>query len=280
MSASARSRLARFRLVVFDWDGTLVDSEARIVQSVGAAIEALGLPERDAAAIGEIIGLGMPEAVEALYPGRGAALYPRFVAHYRERFAAAGPPGPLFPGARETVGALRAASCLLGIATGKSRRGLERELEATALAGLFDAWRCAGECASKPHPEMLERLMHETGAAPSETLVVGDTSYDMEMARNAGVAAVAVASGVHDRDRLLEFEPLALLASVAGLTGWLQGADRPAGADAVESSVGSFARKSAQKTDQKSAASTTGSSDGSPAGSSAGPEVHHDARKR
>lgn len=213
---------AECRLLVFDWDGTLVDSEARIVDAASTAIAEIGLPARARAEIRDIIGLGLHEAVEKLYPDADEATCVRFVEHYRRHFVQRmGAGSPLFPGVAETLEALRGQAYALAVATGKSRAGLARELEATGLGEHFDATRCADETCSKPHPRMLFEIMEELGFERHETLMVGDTVYDLEMARNAGVRAAAVTCGVHERDRLLQFEPLVFLESVAGLPPWL-----------------------------------------------------------
>ena len=214
-----------YRLLVFDWDGTLADSEQRIVTAARAAIEALGLPPRSDDAIKEIIGLAMSEAWQALYPEVSKGQERRFIACYREYYLRnAGTPVPLFPGARSTLEGLAAQRYRLAVATGKGRRGLDRDMAVHGLNVLFSATRCADDAPSKPHPQMLIDIIEEIGVGVADTLMIGDTAYDLEMARNAGVASVAVASGVHGRERLLEFDPLAMLESIADLPRWL--ADR------------------------------------------------------
>lgn len=216
-----------YRLLVFDWDGTLMDSEARIVACATEAIAELGLPPRDPGAIRDIIGLGLWEAMEALYPGWDREVLARLIARYREHFLSeGGTPMPLFPGVPQTLGALRAAGHLLAVATGKSRRGLDRALAESGLGGLFAVTRCADETRSKPHPQMLIEVMDAVGTGPDETLMIGDSEYDMQMALEAGVAAVAVGYGVKECSRLLEFGPLACLDTIEELRGWL-GRQRP-----------------------------------------------------
>ena len=211
-----------FRLLVFDWDGTLADSEQRIVAAARAAIATLGLPGRSREQIRGIIGLAMSEAFQTLYPGLVAGEEGRFVACYREHYlASTASPVPLFPGAERALRGLAEERYLLAVATGKGRRGLDRDLAVHGLDALFSTTRCADDAPSKPHPGMLEDIMGELDVAPAETLMIGDTVFDMEMARNAGVPAVAVSSGVHDGHRLLEFDPLALLDSIAELPAWL-----------------------------------------------------------
>jgi phosphoglycolate phosphatase len=211
-----------FELLVFDWDGTLMDSEERIVASASAAIAELGLPPRSREAIRNIIGLGLPEAMQALYPGLDARSYVRLIDRYRDHFLAeAGSPMPLFPGAAETLTELRAAGFTLAVATGKSRRGLDRALAETQLAGLFAATRCADETRSKPHPQMLLELMAELGRPAAATLMIGDSEYDLQMALEAGVAAVGVGYGVKGCERLLDYRPLACFDVIQELPGWL-----------------------------------------------------------
>ncbi len=213
---------APYRLLVFDWDGTLADSEQRIVAAARSAIETLGLPPRSHEQVREIIGLAMSEACRILFPDMPKRQESRFIACYREYYLRnTGTPVPLFAGAEATLRALVERRYRLAVATGKGRRGLDRDIASHALDALFSSTRCADEAPSKPHPQMLVDLMDELDVAGDETLMIGDTAYDMEMARNAGVAAVAVSSGVHDRQRLLEFDPLAVLDSVAELPAWL-----------------------------------------------------------
>jgi phosphoglycolate phosphatase len=213
----------RLEVLVFDWDGTLADSEARIVACALRAIEELSLPARSVAQVREIIGLGLREAVEALFPDDAPQRIERgFVDAYRRHFLdCSREPIPLFPGARETLEAL-SGRYALAVATGKSRRGLDREVAENALDGLFDATRCADEAPSKPHPAMLDEILAELGFAAAEALVIGDTEFDMQMARSAGAAGVAVASGVHEPDRLMRAGALEVIATVADLPAWLE----------------------------------------------------------
>ena len=213
---------ARYRLLVFDWDGTLADSEQRIVAAARSAIDTLGLPARSHEQVRAIIGLAMGEACRMLFPDMPKSQESRFIACYREYYLRnTGTPVALFAGAEATLRALVEQRYRLAVATGKGRRGLDRDIASHGLDALFSTTRCADDAPSKPHPQMLVDIMDELDVASAETLMIGDTAYDMEMARNAGVATVAVSSGVHDRQRLLEFDPLALLDSVAELPAWL-----------------------------------------------------------
>ncbi len=209
-------------LIVFDWDGTLMDSEARIIACLQTAFSDLGLPELQPDLAREVIGLGLDEALARLLPQGDAALRAELAHRYRHHFLGDDQiPSELFPGARETLSWLDEQGYLLAVATGKSRVGLNQSLAKTGLAGIFAATRTADETRSKPHPQMLIELMETLGVKPSETLMVGDTEYDLEMARNAGVAALAVCHGVHPPDRLLAWRPLACLDSLWAVRAWL-----------------------------------------------------------
>lgn len=211
-----------FKLLVFDWDGTLMDSAARIVACFNAAIVDAGLEPLPDASIRNIIGLGLREALDALAPGADIVLREHLVDRYRHHFLYTDQtPSPLFPGADAMVRELGEQGYLLAVATGKGRQGLNRVLEETGCKGLFHATRCADETFSKPHPQMLLELMSELCVGPGETLMIGDTEYDLQMAKNAGTAALGVSYGAHERDRLLKCEPLACLDSLDALRGWL-----------------------------------------------------------
>ncbi len=217
-----RDAATPYRLLIFDWDGTLADSEQHIVAAACAAIEALGLPVRSHEQVRTIIGLAMSEACQALFPSMPKSQESRFIACYRQHFLRnTGTPIALFPGAKAALQALIVERYRLAVATGKGRRGLERDIANHELEALFSTTRTADDAPSKPHPQMLVDIMQELHVTGPETLMIGDTTYDLEMARNAGVASIAVSSGVHDRQRLLEFDPLALLDSVAELPAWL-----------------------------------------------------------
>ena len=211
-----------FELIVFDWDGTLMDSEARIVACLQAAFTDLGLPEPTREAARDIIGLGLEEAMGRLYPSADVGLRASLVARYRHHFLVTNEtPSVLFPGARETLEWMTGRGFRLAVATGKSRVGLNKSLVETGLKSLFHATRCADETFSKPNPQMLFELMDELGARPEETLMIGDTEYDLQMARNAGARALAIGHGVHAPDRLLALGPLACLDSLTAIPGWL-----------------------------------------------------------
>jgi phosphoglycolate phosphatase len=210
-------------LIVFDWDGTLMDSAALIADSIQRACVDLGLPAPGEADARHVIGLGLPDAMRYLLPNLPATEYPRVAERYRHHYLTREQDIPLFAGANDLLEHLSAAGYLLAVATGKSRVGLDRALGKTATARWFAASRCADECFSKPHPAMLIELMELLGAAPEHTLMVGDTTHDLQMAANAGCGAVAVAGGAHPRDQLLAMQPLACLDSVRDLRPWLLG---------------------------------------------------------
>ena len=211
-----------FKLIVFDWDGTLMDSEARIVSCIQSAFVDVGEepPSREVAR--DVIGLGLEEAVTVLWPDGGVLQRRRVMDRYRYHFLVANETASsLFQGARQVIDVLGKRGYLLAVATGKSRRGLNSSLASTGLKDSFHATRCADETFSKPHPEMLLQLMDELGVDGSETLMVGDTEYDMQMASNAGASALAVCYGVHSPERLLRHRPLDCLRDLQEIPVWL-----------------------------------------------------------
>jgi len=210
-----------FELLVFDWDGTLMDSAATISASLQSACRDLDLPVPSEEQARYVIGLGLNDAMSHILPGLTPSDYPRVVERYRIHFLRQDSATSLFPGVAEAVATLREEGFLLAVATGKSRRGLERALAATGLKSCFHATRCADEGYSKPHPGMLQGLMEELGAANERTLMIGDTTHDMEMARAAGVRRLGVAYGAHPREALLGYDPLACVDDFNGLRHWL-----------------------------------------------------------
>jgi phosphoglycolate phosphatase len=212
----------RYSLLVFDWDGTLMDSAGAIVASLQAACSDLGLPVPDEERARHIIGLGLHDAMAYLLPFLDPAEYPRVVARYREHFIARDPDTVLFAGAAELLRELDAAGHYLAVATGKSRRGLERALDHSGLRGVFHATRCGDEETPKPDPAMLNHLRAVFDVAASATLMVGDTTHDLQMAANAGVPVVAAAYGAHPRTALDALAPLACCETPAELWEWLR----------------------------------------------------------
>ena len=213
----------KHELIIFDWDGTLMDSVAKIVSCFSAALADAGEPNPGENAIRHIIGLGLDEAVSALLPRAAAVTRAQVVERYRRHFLHLDRTGmELFPGVRAGLENLAAQGYRLAVATGKARRGLDRVLRDSATAHLFCATRCADEAFSKPHPRMLEDILEQTGMEPDRALMVGDTTYDMQMARHAGMDGLAVTYGVHDRELLAQHEPLACLDSFEEVYAWLQ----------------------------------------------------------
>jgi len=210
-----------YRLLVFDWDGTIIDSAGAIVDCIVEAARDSGLevPTRERAS--HTIGLGLHDALRLAVPDLPAERYPEFVASYRRHFLARQDAMRLFDGMRELLSEL-SKSHVLAIATGKSRRGLDRALDAGELRALFAASRCADETNPKPHPAMLLELMDQLKHSKEDTLMIGDTSHDLEMARAAGVDALAVTYGAHQEDSLRACRPLGCFPSVSQLRTWLK----------------------------------------------------------
>jgi phosphoglycolate phosphatase len=212
----------RYKLVVFDWDGTLMDSAGAIVASMQAAALDLNLNPPDEKTARQVIGLGLSDALSRALPGVPESQYQKLAERYRHHYLAQDQELALFPGAFDLVAALAAHGCMLGVATGKSRSGLNRALTLSGLSSCFHATRCADECFSKPHPEMLLEIMNELGVIAEETLMIGDTTHDLRMAKAAAVAALAVSYGAHPREELEAEKPLGVFDDVAHLTAWLQ----------------------------------------------------------
>jgi phosphoglycolate phosphatase len=211
----------KYRLIVFDWDGTIIDSASTIADCIREASRELGaeVPARERAS--HVIGLGLHDAMRIAVPGLAAARYPEFVESYRKHFLARKDAMRLFEGMRELLDEL-SKEHLLAVATGKSRRGLDRDIEYHNLGALFAASRCADETNPKPHPAMLMELMAELSVAKDAALMIGDTSHDLEMARAAGVGALAVTYGAHPEGSLRACQPLGCFSSVTELKAWLR----------------------------------------------------------
>jgi phosphoglycolate phosphatase len=211
----------RFDLIVFDWDGTLFDSTRLIAHCIQAACADLGAAvpsDRDAS---YVIGLGLVDALRHAAPDVPSERYRELADRYRHHYLARQHEIVLFDGTLEMLRALKARNHWLGVATGKTRRGLEAALDAALLRGLFDATRTADETRGKPDPLMLVELMNELGAAASRTLMVGDTTHDLQLAENAGCASVAVSFGAHAPDAFASHAPLHVAHSTAELSAWL-----------------------------------------------------------
>ncbi len=213
-----------FDLLVFDWDGTLVDSIGSIVGCAQQAFADVGLAPVKAARIRRTIGLGIREMIDELIPGCDDELFLRICDAYRQHwfpvFSLRHAP---FAGANALLEKLAAEGYLLGIATAKGRRGLQAELERTGLGAHIHASRTVDEAPAKPNPAMLESLMEELGARPERTLMIGDTAHDLQMAANAGVAGLGVLAGSHTREELERAPHRVLLGGVSDLPAWLAG---------------------------------------------------------
>jgi phosphoglycolate phosphatase len=211
----------KYPLIVFDWDGTIIDSAATIVECIRQSALDIGLEPPEPARASHVIGLGLHDALRQAVPDLPPERYLEFVALYRKHFLAREDSMRLFDGMRELLAELSAGRAL-AIATGKSRKGLQRALQASGLGALFAASRCADETNPKPHPAMLLQILEELSLAPADALMIGDTSHDLEMARGAGVAAIAVTYGAHPARALAACGPLGCFPSVAELRAWLK----------------------------------------------------------
>jgi len=214
--------MSQYQLIVFDWDGTLMDSTGHIVDCMQQAITHLELSPLDNSAISHIIGLGLNEAAHALYPDASIEAIEHLANTYREIWLSNPHDAPLFDNASNLIQNLNKQEHFLGVATGKSRRGLDKVLLSTELEPLFHATRCADECHSKPHPQMIEELMDYFGVTARETLMVGDTEYDLQMAHNAGADSLAVSHGAHGIKTLQACQPLDIVDDLHQVEHWLK----------------------------------------------------------
>ncbi|BBA41541.1 MULTISPECIES: HAD-IA family hydrolase [Burkholderia] len=212
----------QFDLIVFDWDGTLMDSTAHIAHSIQAACRDLGLPTPSDEASRYVIGLGLRDALQITAPTLDPSDYSRLAERYRHHYLLDDQRIELFAGVRELLAELRDTGYLLAVATGKGRVGLNRVLDQSKLTSLFDATRCADETFSKPHPAMLHELSRELGQDLSRTVMIGDTTHDLQMAASAGAAGVGVAYGAHTADALAALAPRFVAPDVGALAAWLR----------------------------------------------------------
>ncbi|MFP3514679.1 HAD-IA family hydrolase [Pseudomonas sp. SIMBA_077] len=213
---------SEYKLLIFDWDGTLADSIGRIVTAMQVAAQRAGRPERDEESIRGIIGLGLPEAILTLYPDMAEPQVIAFRQHYADVYIALDEhPSPLFAGVADTLESFRADGYRMAVATGKARRGLNRVLKAHGWERFFDITRAADETASKPDPLMLNQILAHCAMSPRQALMVGDASFDLLMARNAGIDSVAVSYGAQPIERLLAFEPRLAINEFPELRAWL-----------------------------------------------------------
>lgn len=210
-----------YELLIFDWDGTLMDSAAAIAEAIQAACADLGLPVPPTSQARYVIGLGLTDAMRHILPDLPESEYPKIVDRYRLHFLKRDGGTTLFAGAREMIEDLRERGYMLAVATGKSRRGLDRALEGTGLRGMFDATRCADEGFAKPHPGMLINILDTLATPADKALMIGDTTHDLTMANAAGVAAAAITHGAHEREALVQCQPLMMVNNLQELRDWL-----------------------------------------------------------
>ncbi|MDH5484783.1 MAG: HAD-IA family hydrolase [Gammaproteobacteria bacterium] len=212
-----------YRALIFDWDGTLMDSESRIVNCLRkACADVIGKEERTDNELKDVIGLGLREALLRLYPGQGDELIETMAESYRNHYLYHDEtPSELFDGVEALLESLENQGYWLAIATGKGRQGLDQVLEYTGLTDRFHVTRCASETFSKPHPLMLEEILDKLGIDARDALMIGDTEYDMEMALNADMDRLAVSYGVHSQSRLLKHKPIGCLHDICELPAYL-----------------------------------------------------------
>jgi phosphoglycolate phosphatase len=212
----------RYKLLIFDWDGTLMDSEATIISCMQTAIAEENIEPRSEEEIRNIIGLGLQEAIQHLFPMADDVLIDSLLTRYRATFFSDTTlQSQLFSGVYETIEQLHEAGFLLAIATGKSRRGLDKELSMSNLEEFFPISRTSEETLSKPHPMMLDEIVVDYSVEIEQALMIGDSEYDLQMANNLGMDSLAVDCGVHSRERLLEQNPVGFISMVTELPDWL-----------------------------------------------------------
>jgi phosphoglycolate phosphatase len=211
----------RFDLIVFDWDGTLFDSTALIARCIQAACADVGAPVPGARDASFVIGMGLVEALQHAAPSLPRERYRELAERYRHHYFAQQHEVVLFDGTVSLLASLKQREFALAVATGKSRRGLDEALSSVQLKGVFDATRTADETASKPDPRMLIELMDQLGVAPERTLMIGDTTHDLQLAANAGTASIGVSYGAHDHNAFTDFDTRHVAHSTAELHDWL-----------------------------------------------------------
>ena len=211
----------KFDLIVWDWDGTLANSTGMITDAIVQAAQQVGLPALDPKAASNIIGLGLKESIHALFGDLPPELEQKLAVQYSANYYAGEQAIPLFAGAKETIIELSRRGYKLAVATGKGRRGLNLALKHCGLTQYFQETRTVDECFSKPHPQMLDELMDACVVTPERTLMIGDTSYDLQMAKNASVQAVAVTFGAQSRDKLMGYNSIEMFHQFDDLSAWL-----------------------------------------------------------
>ncbi|WP_100657187.1 HAD family hydrolase [Alteromonas flava] len=216
----------KYRLVIFDWDGTVMDSAAKIVKCMQLAAIDCGLDVPTKSAVENIIGITLAPAIQRLFALEDIELTQQIVERYKHHYVQEdSTPCPLFPGILPLFSALHDADCTLAVATGKARRGLNRAWSQTNTGEFFRFSRCADEAESKPSPDMLKQILEVSGFAVQDAVMIGDTTYDMQMAETLGMDRIAVDYGVHERHKLQVHNPVFIAESVAELHQFLLQAD-------------------------------------------------------
>ena len=216
------ARPRQFDLIAFDWDGTLFESTAIITRCIQRAVVDVGGQEPSREAASYVIGMALAQALAHAAPDVSPAKYPELGQRYRHHYVQHQNDISLFEGVLPLLADLKSRHHWLAVATGKSRKGLNEALHDVALKGMFDSSRTADETAGKPSPLMLHELMAELGVAPERTLMIGDTTHDLQMALNAGCPSIGVSYGAHEPDAFHALKPLAVVHSVTELSEWLQ----------------------------------------------------------
>ena len=212
----------RYELVIFDWDGTLMDSTARIVSSLQQSAISAGLKMPSEEEAKQVIGLGLYEGFAILFPDADKSDADRVAGHYRQEFVHQNTTAHnLFSGVLKWLEDTRRDQVLIAIATGKSRAGLDRELTKHSMHHHFVTTRCADECFSKPHPQMIIEILNETGMDPEQAIMVGDTTFDLDMAASARVDGLGLTQGAHSKEKLLQSRPVAIVDSFSDAAEWL-----------------------------------------------------------
>jgi phosphoglycolate phosphatase len=214
-------RVRQFDLIVWDWDGTIADSTGMITQALIKAAAEAGLPALSEARARSIIGLGLRESIEVLFGDIPNFQAQALITHYNQHYYAAENTILLFSGIAETIASIARKGCKQAVATGKGRRGLNTALQQSGLAKYFSATKTVDECFSKPHPQMLDELMDELVVMPERTLMIGDSQYDMQMGKNAGVITAAVTYGSQTATHLQQYSPNYMFNDVTTLSAWL-----------------------------------------------------------
>jgi len=206
----------KYELIIFDWDGTLMDSISHIVESLQYAMRKVDVEVLSDDTTKNVIGLGMREAIETLFPSHfNEKFVVAYTQHYRDYFLDPERKTNFFSGARATLKSLSELNCRLAVATGKSRRGLDFVLSQTGIKDAFASSRCADECRSKPHADMILEILDELDVKAEKALMIGDTVYDLEMASNAGVDSIGVTYGVHSHAQLEKYAPINMVDNIS-----------------------------------------------------------------